>query len=75
MFPVLQMSGVVKFVLLFCVSLLFGNLIVYYLFAGETYITAQTRTVLFIILTAAGIAGVLLMILFRQRRNSEADAT
>lgn len=49
-----------------CGSLLFGNLIVYFLFADETYITSDSRTVLFIILTAACVIGVLLMIFFRQ---------
>ena len=53
-------------------SLLFGNLIVYFLFADETYITAESRTLLFIILTVAGVAGVLLMLFFCQRPTSEA---
>jgi len=57
------------------VSLVFGNLIVYYLFADETFITAESRTVLFAILTAAGIAGVLVMIFFCQRPITEADTT
>jgi len=54
-------------------SLLFGNLIVYFLFAGETYITAESRTTLFIILTAAGIAGLLLMLFFCQPPTAEAQ--
>lgn len=54
-------------------SLVFGNIVVYFLFAGETFITAESRTVLFIILTAAAVAGCLLMILFCQRPTSEAD--
>jgi len=53
-------------------SLLFGNLIVYYLFADETFISAESRTVLFIILTAAGITGLLLMVFFCQRPVAEA---
>jgi len=48
------------------VSLLFGNLIVYFLFADETVITADSRTTLFIILTVAGVAGVFLMVFFCQ---------
>ena len=54
-------------------SLLFGNLIVYYLFADETIITAESRTVLFAILTAAGVTGVLLMIFFCQLPVAEAN--
>jgi len=55
------------------VSLLFGNLIVYFLFAGEMYITAESRTLLFIILTAAAISGVLLMLFFCQQPMANAD--
>jgi len=54
-------------------SLLFGNLIVYYLFADETIITAESRTMLFGILTVAGVTGVLLMVFFCQRPAAEAD--
>ena len=54
------------------VSLLFGNLVVYFLFADQTYITAETRTLLFIILTAVTATGVLLMLFFCQRPTTEA---
>lgn len=53
-------------------SLLFGNLIVYFLFADEKHITAESRTPLFIILTAVSITGVLLMLFFCQRPTAEA---
>ena len=56
-----------------CVSLLFGNLIVYFLFADETYITADSRTTLFIVLTVAAVTGLLLMLLFCQRPTAEAN--
>jgi len=55
------------------VSLLFGNLIVYFLFADETYITAESRTLLFIILTVAAVTGNLLMLFFCQRPTAKAD--
>jgi len=55
-------------------SLLFGNLIVYYQFADEMHITDDSRTVLFIVLTAACVIGVLLMIFFCQRPTAEAEA-
>jgi hypothetical protein len=59
---------------MFCVnSLLFGNLYVYFKFVGVTVITADIRTTLFIVLTALGGIGTLLMIGFRKLPADDSD--
>ena len=49
----------------FSPSLLFGNMYEYFVFQGQAIITDSERTKLFVVLSAAGLAGTLSLFLLR----------
>ncbi|GFO25557.1 unc93-like protein mfsd11 [Plakobranchus ocellatus] len=58
---------------LFQCSLLFGNMYSYFVFKGEDVIEPEARTKLFIVLSAAGLAGSLCLLFLRKPRSIDPD--
>ncbi len=61
--------------LVFRFSLLFGNMYIYFEFKGEVIITSQTRTTVFLVLSAVCAGGTLLLLILRSNLPVVSDDT